>query len=287
MKTCLVYGNCQIVAIKSLLLQNLEFSNIYRFVELNPVFLLTPEDAPHLKKLVSEIDLFIHQPVSAQYKGKELSTDYLRSLVKENAQIISIPVSYFTGYNPELFYLKDQEGIVIAEPFPYHDRNILSLYLQGKTIQETIQLIQSDDFYTLEQCQNNLDQTLSNLAMREEEQKLDVQLTSFIQKNFERYRLFHTFDHPSVAIIAFIAQSILKLLEIGYQKDFNSFFDRSEMLDDYIFPIYPSLGRHLKLQFESSSNYQCAFKKYHPEEVVESFFRFYEQYSDWVKMNLE
>lgn len=286
MKTCLIYGNCQIVALKKLLLQNPAFNDAYQFVELNPVFLLTPEDAPHLEKLVSQADIFIHQPVSEQYKGKEISTDYLKTFVKETSQVISIPVAYFTGYNPELFYIKDQQGAVITEPFPYHDHNILSLYSQGKTIQEAIQAIQSENFYTADYCQKSLEKTCSNLALRENEQSLDVQLSSFIRENFERYRLWHTFDHPSVAIAAFIAHSILKLLGIHIQTDTSSFFNQSEMLDDYAFPIYPSLSKHLRLQFESSSQYRCAFNMLEPESVVERFFQFYDEREEVIKINL-
>ena len=195
--------------------------------------------------------------------------------MKANSQIISIPIAYFTGYNPELFYLKNQEGDVIAEPFPYHDRNILALYSQGETVQAAIQSIQAEHFYTADYCQNNLEQTLANLALREDEQALDVQLSGFIREYFKSYRLFHTFDHPSVAIIEFIADSILKLLGVRFQSDPNSFFNRSEMLDDYAFPIYPALSKHLKLEFASSLQYRCAFKVLKPEAVIQQFFKFY------------
>jgi len=269
------------------LLHNPVFNDAYQFVELNPVFLLTPEDAPHLAKLVSRADVFIHQPVSEEYKGKEISTDYLKSLVKKNSQVISIPVSCFTGYSPELFYLKDQQGSVMTEPFPYHDQNILLLYSQGKTVKETIQSIQTESFYTADYCRDNLEQTLSNLAIREHEQALDVQLSGFIREHFERYRLFHTFDHPSVAIVMFIAYSILRLLGVrSQQANINSFFNQSEMLDDYAFPIYPALSKHLKLQFESSLKYRCAFNMLEPESVVEQFFQFYDEREDVIKINL-
>lgn len=286
MKTCLIYGNCQIVAMKSLLSQNPRFTASYQFVELNPVFLLTSDDASYLEKLVSEVDVFIHQPVSEQYKGKQLATTYLTSLLKEGAKAISFPVSYFTGYNPEMVYLKDKAGTVVSQPFAYHDRNILTFYSQGKTVQETLNIIQSEDFGELNYFQNNLEQTLLNLSAREQEQEIDIKISEFIKSHFNQYRLFHTFDHPSVAIVAFITQSILSLLSLEFNDNSNFFFNQPEMLDDYSFPIYPSLARYLDLKFSSSFQYRFVDKFWNAENMLKAFFEFYDKNEELVDANL-
>jgi Polysaccharide biosynthesis enzyme WcbI len=286
MKTCLIYGNCQIVAMKSLLLQNSQFTSCYQFLELDPVFLLTPDDAPHLKELVSNVDVFIHQPVSEQYKGEALSTGYLRSLLKQEAKAISFPVSYFTGYNPEMFYLKDENGGVVSQPFAYHDRNILNLYSQGKTIQETLNIIRDEDFGELDYFHKNLEQTLLNLALREQEQGIDTKISGFIKDHFREYRLFHTFDHPSVVIVSFIIHSILSLLDIESNDDFSTFLKQPEMLDDYSFPIYPSLSKYLGLEFTHPPIYRFVEKFWDIEEMIEAFFAFYGQNEKLVEANI-
>ena len=102
MKKCFIYGNCQTRIIKDLLEKNENFTSTYQISDIRMVHLLTEKDIPQLQETVTSTDLFIHQNISDNYRGfEELGTNYLRSKTKANCQIVSVPVSYLAGYNPE------------------------------------------------------------------------------------------------------------------------------------------------------------------------------------------
>lgn len=286
-KKCLIYGNCQSVVVKSFLSRNPEFASQYCFIDIKPVHLLSEEDIPNLEKVIAEIDLFIHQPVSDNYKGiQQLSTRYLRSRLKSDSNVISFPVAYFTGYNPEMVYMKGKNGAVLSEPFPYHDSNIVDFYVQGKTVNDThYHLLENDSFYSRESLESKLEHTLKNLSQREEE--LDIKCSSFIQSHFQTFKLFHSFNHPSCTIISYICNSILKLLKISESKDFFSASNEPDPLKRHWFPIYPSLYSGLELKFETSQKYCFENQLYDVKEVIESFFRFYDNNQDIVMDNLQ
>jgi hypothetical protein len=245
---------------------------------------LSELDIPRLEAYMPTVDLFIHQPVSDNYKGiYQLSTRYLKSLLKPQSIVISIPSAYFTGYNPEMIYLKDKKGDKVDGPFLLHDRNILALYAQGKSVQETLATIQQEDFYQAEQVQRNFDETLSELQLRET--SLDVKISDLIKQHYQNSRLFHTINHPGSLVISEVAKSILNRLDIPLDQATLSAFCAQEVLDLLYFPIYPSIARHLKLKFVSDQNY-FFHRFFHPQDAIAQFFAFYEQHPDIVDYNL-
>jgi Polysaccharide biosynthesis enzyme WcbI len=275
MKKCLVYGNCQAMAIKSFLSKHPDFVSMYEISEVKPVHLLTQEDVLTLEKTIAEIDLFIHQPVSDDYKGiHQLSSRYIKSQLKSSCKVLSFPVAYFTGYHPEITYLKDRNKIVVSKPFPFHDLNILKLYAEGKSIDRTIEEIEGEAFYSAEYLQNNLSKTLDNLEVRES--NLDVILSKFIRENFREKLLFHTFNHPSSIVLEYLLNSILDLLNIHRDKGFFELFINHDVLAQNSFPIYPSVAKYLDLYFTSSSMYRIEKQEFTRREIVESFFKFYD-----------
>jgi hypothetical protein len=270
MKKCFIYGNCQTKPIRDFLNMNSDFLSTYESSYLE-CFLLSENDVPNLEKLASEADLFIYQPVSEDYKAiGRLSTHHLKTLLKRGCQVIAIPVAYFTGYNPEAIYL----GSEFEGPFITHDRNILMLYSQGKSVQETANLIQSLDFYQSIYVENNVEATLNQLKRREPD--LDVKLTEFIRSNYKKARLFHTMNHPSSIVIAYVANSILNLLGIKSERDALANFYRFEVLDYLYFPIYPSVAHHLKLSFPCQPQYYFN-GVFSIKDAIEKFFIFYDQ----------
>lgn len=273
MKKCLVYGNCQAIALKGFLSRNPAFAQSYELLDCKPVHLLTRADLPSLAALLSEVDLLIHQPISDNYRGiPQLSSRYLRSQLKPEALAISFSVAYFSGYNPEMVSPK-VNGVTLSEPFNYHDINLMGLYLEGKTVSETLSLIRREDFYSLAQAEQSLAQTFTNLEQRE--RLLDIRLAPFIRRYFKQMRLFYTFNHPSSAVLAHIANQVFEALELG--ANFFDLFSQAEILDRSYFPIYPALQRLLKLEFESPEAYQLEKQPYAPEAAVELYFRAYEQ----------
>ncbi|HEY9623077.1 MAG TPA: WcbI family polysaccharide biosynthesis putative acetyltransferase [Crinalium sp.] len=283
MKKCLLYGNCQVEPIKRCLEANPIFRSTYETLQLE-CFWLTQEDVPRLEGCVQSIDLFIHQPISDNYKGiYQLSTRHLKSLLRPGSIAISIPVAYFTGYNPEMVYLKDKDGNKVDGPFLLHDANILKLYAQGKTVQETMIAIQDDNFYPANYVLTNFKRTLSELQRREAD--IDIKISDFIKRNYQSFRLFHTINHPGSLVIAAITKAILDMIGIPPNRESLTSFCNSEVLDVLYFPIYPAIAKGLGLSFLSKPDYYFE-TFFRPQQAVELFFSFYDQNPDVVAYNL-
>jgi tetratricopeptide (TPR) repeat protein len=286
MKKCLLYGNCQTEPLKNFLASNVEFNSIYQSVWVKRVHLMSVEHVPELEELITDIDLFIYQNVSDNYQGiNQLSTNYLRSRLKPSCQAIAIPGAYFTGYNPELIYLKDKDGNKIkSELGDYHDFNLVALFYQGKQISEVVDFIQKDDFYSSQYILGNLEDTLGELSRREV--YTDINLSQFIQKYYRQLRLFHTINHPTSVIINYLGNEILKKLGFSYQQEEELFGAKGEeVLDTTSFPIYSSTAKILDLDFVITNNYRLKNVFFPQREAIEKFFKFYDKNFDLVESN--
>jgi hypothetical protein len=274
MKKCMIYGNCQAMAMKLFLSKYPAFSKEYVIIDIKPVHLLDKDDLPFLESATLSLDLFIHQPVSDNYKGMpQLSTKALINRLPGSCQVVSFPVAYFTGYHPEITCLRDENGPVKNDPFPYHDINFLRLYHQGKTIQEILDIINDNDLYTESYIQTNLDKTLATLRSREN--SLTVKLSDFIEREFRNVKLFHSFNHPSKEILEFLFESILKDVGIHVEIKLSSLLKNIDVLAQTSFPIHQSLHNKAGLNFWSDPNYQIANRKYSQEEAIKLYYDFY------------
>ena len=281
MKNCLIYGNCQVEPLREILEGRSNFTKSYRFLDLEPVHLLDESDVADLEAKIAQTDLFIHQIVSDSYQGiEQFGTNYLRSKLASGSKAIAIPGAYFTGYHPAALEIKDGDGNKINEPCDYHDVNLLYLFDKGKTVTETIDLIQQDDFYQPEYVLDNLAATLKELRRRETE--LDISISDFIEQNYQQQKLFHTFNHPGVVLLSYLANCILEILEIPVNKQ----SQQSEVLDFTAFPIYPSVAKALKLEFATKPQYSIKGETLSLAETVTLFFDFYRKNPELVKLNI-
>ena len=276
MKKCLIYGNCQTRYLKKLLVKQPEFTDIYDNISEKKVHLISAAEIPDLEQEIAEVDLFIHQPVSDNYRGfSELGTNYLKSKLKPECRVISFPVAYFTGYMPEIIYIKDsdinQEDTCIS---PYHDFNILEAFYQGKTATETAKLITDPDFYSSQYIKSNLDHTLAELARREK--YTDLALSWFIKKYYQKTKLFNTFNHPNQVIFNYLTHNILKLLNLSYIENESLLFDCQEINYNY-YPIYPAIAKILDLDFEIDDHYKIENQSFSTLEMIAQFYLFYDR----------
>lgn len=283
MKSCLIYGNCQAAALRTYLQKNSAFASTYRVIDIKPVHLLTQEDIPYIDQVVSETDLLIYQPVSDNYKGiYQLSTRYLIDRLKPGCRQISFPVAYFTGYNPEVTYLRDGNGANISKPFVYHDINILRLFDQGKSGREILEIIQDDDFYTAAAAEKQFNDTMDRLKSREA--GLDIKLSEFIQDHFRTERLFHVFNHPNKTLLSRIAEWMLE--QLGIDDRNIRIGPNADILSKNSFPVYPSLVRHLNIEFQNDFLYRFENNQYSAEETVKLYVEFYSGNREMVRHNV-
>jgi hypothetical protein len=253
-------------------------------IDIKPVHLLTVSDIPYIDQVIAETDLLIYQPVSDDYKGiYQLSTRYLKQHLKPGARQISFPVAYFTGYNPEVTYLRDVSGAQITKPFVYHDINILRLFDQGKSTREILEIIQDGDFYTLSLAEKQFNDTHASLKSREA--GLDIQISEFVKNNFGKERLFHVFNHPGKTMLALIAD--LMLAHLGITDRYIHINPHADILSKNALPIYPSLIKHLNIQFPCTFVYRFENKVYSAAETVQLFTDFYAKNREMVRYNIK
>ncbi|MCC0175431.1 hypothetical protein I4641_00355 [Waterburya agarophytonicola K14] len=286
MKKYLIYGNCQTVIIKQLLEQNPEFNSTYEQIELKVVHLMSENDLDDLEKAVSETDIFVHQNISDNYKGiPQLGTNYLKTKLKTESKSISIPVSFFTGYNPEMVYIKDRNNVTVVSDFSdYHDFNLIKLFDSGVSPDEAAKIIQDVNFFTPRYILSNLHYSIAELERREA--NIDIKISNFLRKYHRNHKLFHTINHPAKVVLNYISNEILNLIGCSAVATESLFNDNEEVLDTTTFPIYPAIARQLNLAFSSKSEYKLKSNLYSLEEGIAKFFEFYEANRSLIQLNI-
>lgn len=240
-KKCIIYGNCQTEPIRKYLMASSTFNKKYTMIYIPSIHRCNHEiglERQYLDKLY-DCDLFIYQKVSRLY-NYYLSSDYMLDRLPDKCIKLSFTNSYFSGYHPQHTNQK---------LYPYADKNVISLLKEGFTKEAIISILSDENFYSFEYVNKNLDDTIQELKRRDKE--LDITLDDYIEKNFKSQQLFYTVNHPSYHIIQYITMKILEELEIQ-KEEISHIRMKNLYFRDHIHPIYPSVIKHLNLDFLKS-----------------------------------
>ncbi len=117
----LVLGNCQAESLR-IVLDSEEAS----WIRVPPVFELTADDLPHLRRLLAGAAHVVAQPIRDDYRGLPIGTAQLRALAPR-AAFATVPSIRFAGLHPAHLILRDP-GFVHGDPplVPYHDLRVLA-----------------------------------------------------------------------------------------------------------------------------------------------------------------
>lgn len=236
MRTCLVYGNCHIRAIRDYLLASPSFRSQFRMMTLPPVHECNKETGLD-PLLLGQCDVFIYQPVKDSF-GPYLATDYILQRLPDSCLRISFGNAYFSAQYPQLM---NEDG------FPYGDRNVRQLLAAGKSKDEIISLLSDVQFYSYEEVQSFLSASLKELRRREVH--IDIPVADFIANHFQDHPLFCTINHPNHFICRYLAGQMLERLGISSHEIATVIFDH---FHDQRHPIYPSVRQHLGLKYPPS-----------------------------------
>ncbi|WP_165351743.1 WcbI family polysaccharide biosynthesis putative acetyltransferase [Priestia megaterium] len=237
-KRCIVYGNCQTEPIRRYLMASSTFNRIYTMIYVPSIHRCnhrTGLEQQYLDALY-DCDLFIYQKISPSY-NYYLSSDYMLDRLPNKCTKMSFTNSYFSGYYPQHTNKK---------LYPYADKNIIKLLNEGFNKEDIISILSDDNFYSFDEVKTNLDNTIQELKRRDRE--LDITLDDYIKQNYKDIQLFYTVNHPSYHIIKYLAMKILHELEIS-KTEISHIKINDVHFKNHIHPIYPSVIKHLKLNF--------------------------------------
>jgi len=312
LKFC-IYGNCQASPLSKILLSSHEFSRKYELIPTEEVNKTNQDGEERLHEIVKKIDLLIYQPVSATYKDKErkLGTDFLLSLLKDNAETISFPVAYFSGYCPQAIYFRDSSNIAATDGFcPYHDLNVLRAYYNGLTWQECVSSIEGSNTYPYKALEENIEDNIDRLRVRE--QKTEVTISKFIKKHWREEQLFFSFNHCSNSILIYEANQILNLLGfnrfkvplplkipqyLGNNKLLSRLLGLNKLnvplmvkipqyLGKYKLLIYPEVRSHFSFNF-NSDGITINNKDVSLEYVIKEYYDYYSRHTELIEHNIK
>lgn len=262
-----VYGNCQSGSIANTLNTVESFNKIYTYKMLKPVHTISEEEVYLAEKVFSSSDLLIHQIISDNYKIPELATSFLMKKRKNNCLNITFPSLYFNGYAPHLDVFNDVHSILNY----LHDYIIMYGFIKGLNEQQIIDLMQNENFYSKDISRQLLNQSIKSLKMREAD--LDIKVSFFIEKNYQRIKLFPHFSHPIGLVYIYIVNQILELLSIGelLKPDLNIPYPQNVTA-----PIYRSTYKNLNLMFEEDFiTYKTRYGFLQQDQVVHEFYKTY------------
>lgn len=114
----LVYGNCQAEALRV----SLASGGTVQSVRMPPVHELTPQDLPHLHRLLGWADVLVAQSVADGYRRLPLGTRQVATRLRRDARVVLIPNYFSTVLYPEQVLVRHEDPRVSDPPLvPYHD----------------------------------------------------------------------------------------------------------------------------------------------------------------------
>jgi hypothetical protein len=271
MKKFVIFANCQGNPLAQTLTENKEFRSRYEWLPLPPVQYLKPKDIPDVLEKVKAVDLLLYQPVSkSPNRPIELTSSFLRAHVKDSTKTISFPSMYFDGYFPHLQTLYKYVSVLNL----VHDYIIAYCCSIGVSVDNTLEIINSEDLYPEEVSITLAENSIKNLSDRETEYNIEVKISKFIRENYKHKKLFNQFNHPKRAVFKYISEQILE--KIGINSPYISEEGPSH-LDRIMVPIYKSTHTNLRLAFNENFRIYNGLEGsgLNQTKVVQSFFDFY------------
>ncbi len=277
-KKIFIQANCQSHVLRNIF-QNIDrLKEKYEIMDVKPVHLWKDEDKDDIFNQIKEADVFLHQPIFEQHFG-QFASDNLKKYLKQDSVTISFPNLYFTGYHPQAFYLKDNTGKKVDTPFDYHDKNIVDAYKNRKSVENIKKIFLDENFYSPEEIENNIEQSLTDLEDREK--FTTIKISPIIRNRMKGKKLFHIFNHPTNEMIFILVNKILERLgeELLNYQEIQRF--PNEMLGQIQFPVYKSVQKYFGIK-EKLVLINCK-NEYGLRNMIDEYLRIYED----IKINVE
>ena len=205
-----LYGNCQTTALQQMMREDYPDWTIDSFdVSLPPILDDAVIDA-HLAR-ARQADLIIAQPVSA-YKGHaRLTTDLLRTVMRDGASMITLPSIVFEGTHGAFTYLPDRLG---GFRMDYHNSHTVEMVLRGYHWDDVCLLQGSPGFYSKEFVESGIDASLTELRHREEVHRTTIHVSPLIAEHCHDLVLMNSMNHPNRFLLSLVLNQIYRAMSL-------------------------------------------------------------------------
>lgn len=216
----LFYGNCQIQALSKVL--NLP-QNQYNSHSIE--CFTTNHTEEQFLNIIKESQIIITQSIQNDYRNKTyLSTSYILLNCSHTSQIIIIDSCYFPFYHFDLFYYYTNNTTRLRTPCEYHYREMMTYFIQNKTIDEYInQIINNSDFKTQTELEEIAEKSIIELQQRFQHSQQLYSIYSnckvitcweYIKNEYKNKLLFYSFNHPTKYIFHYFGEHIISFLNL-------------------------------------------------------------------------
>lgn len=149
--------------------------------------------------------------------------------------------------------------------------------------QECVSYIRDTIIYTSEVLETNLRDSLGRL--RERESKTDVKVSDFIEKNWQKQRLFFTLNHCANSLLLHEANQILHLIGCP-SLETAILAERSEYMAGIRLFVYQDVRKHFALTF-AQDGMQLGDRTFSLEDTIRAYFDYYSTHPQLVDDNLD
>lgn len=211
------------------------------------------------------------------YKAKVLTSEKFF----KPCQCISISDYTFNGYYPQVCANRDMYSQFLFRErkrmeIPYshlvlarEDANLRKMVYNNVPVDEIVEKISSDTFYSQEQVVSHFENALD--VIRKADETADIKLAGFVDKNCRKEVGYCSIDEWNGNVLNYVLERVLE--KIGFQQVKADKKVMQELIETGTeLPIYPSVRKHLgieeyqKKQYKVVSFYQIRYMEF--EEYI-------------------
>ena len=245
----LIYGGCHAEALRRIF-DKYSLSELTVDTLVN--FQIIAEKTPFPYKDLRNFDFILFNPILNQ-------GEYNTSNIEDHCKRFGIPFLRYPwlqwgGYWPEpkkrnwgenrewgIFFLKEHSARYSCQSDRAHDES-------GSFERYYESLFEKKSFEHI--MEREVEKTTKQLIFREAEGGVDFSISTHINENFHKKRLFLTPDHPSIELYKYLVKQIAQALNIRIDPSFYS--SNIEIQEGIRTPILPGVAAALNLNFSAS-----------------------------------
>lgn len=261
------------------------FSNLFgKYIYINSMF---SSDSLHVKEKICKIAQYVICVVISDICGDDRLNNFCREISDKNKiPIVRMPLFYYPLYFPQSNWFthgpfpEDEEFVrnafcqnLDARPslfYMFDDDNLVSMVKKGLTTEEIVNTVSDEDYYSKEYIEKILRRTLRQIEISE--QISDIKIYDWIVENYQKKKIYkdkYHFDNQLVfeyskRITEYIGEKSIDLVHGDIVDYMSVTYERTWL---YEMPIYPSVAKHLNLQFIDENTEYYVLKLNHTKKM--------------------